>query len=516
VLFNSNEFLFGFLPASLIAFHVLRRMGWHPLSLVVLFCFSLYFYAASSPEYTLLFVGAICVNYVVGNRLAVRPSFALAAAAVAANLAAIAYFKYSAFGVTQANLLLGTDFGIPSVVLPVGISFYTFQNITFIVDAYKGKVKERNFVRYGVFVSFFPHLIAGPIVHHADIMPQFDRLERNSKLDDFAAGVCLFVIGLAKKTMIADPLGALASPMFDAAAAGTAPNLISAWVGELAYTFQIYFDFSAYSDMAYGLAMMFGIRLPANFFSPYKSRSIVEFWRRWHMTLSRLLRDYVYIPLGGNRRGPILRHVNLFATMLIGGLWHGAGWTFVLWGGLHGLYLIVNHAWNSLFRSSVRLGALAPLLTFLAVVVAWVPFRAADLDTTMSVYSAMFGFGTIALPLEVADLVRQLGIDPSVLGIGVYAENYRGDYYFGVAVLVTAALLAFVAPNSIEIMAPSRPVLYADRLLAEAEANSKRSAWRRVRFRPTLLAGGLTGAALMVELMIIDSAARSEFLYFQF
>jgi alginate O-acetyltransferase complex protein AlgI len=316
--------------------------------------------------------------------------------------------------------------------------------------------------------------------------------------------------------MIADPLGALASPMFDAAAAGTAPSLFSAWIAVLAYTFQIYFDFSAYSDMAYALALMFGIRLPANFFSPYKSRSIVEFWRRWHMTLSRLLRDYIYIPLGGNRRGPTWRYVNLLATMLIGGLWHGAGWTFILWGGLHGLYLIVNHAWNSLFGSSVKLGPLAPMLTFLAVAVAWVPFRAQDLETTMSVYTAMFGFGAIALPLEVADLIRHLGIDLSALGIGVYAENYRGDYYFGVAVLIISALIAFLAPNSIQIMAPSRPVLYAERLLAEAEASSKRSAWRRLQFRPTWLAGGLTGTALIAELMIIGSAARSEFLYFHF
>lgn len=516
MLFNSNEFLFAFLPACLLAFHLLRRMGWYPMSLLAMFGFSLYFYAAASAEFALLFVTAICVNYFVGNRLADRPNFLLAAAAVIGNLAVIAYFKYAAFGVTQANLLFGSDFSVPSVILPVGISFYTFQNITFIVDAYKGKVKERSFVRYGVFVSFFPHLIAGPIVHHADIMPQFDKLERNSKLDDFAAGLGLFAIGLAKKTMLADPLGTIASPMFDAAAGGTDPNLVSAWIGVLAYTFQIYFDFSAYSDMAYGLALMFGIRLPANFFSPYKATSIVEFWRRWHMTLSRLLREYVYIPLGGNRRGPLLRYVNLLATMLIGGLWHGAGWTFIIWGALHGFYLIVNHAWNATLGRSIKLGRLGWALTFLAVVLAWVPFRAADLDATISVYSAMFGFGTVALPLEAVDLLRRFGLDPVAWGIGVYAENFRGDYYFGFLVLLTGAVLAFLAPNSIEIMAPARPVLYADAFLAESEARRGTSAWRTFRFRPTLLAGGLTGAFLMIELMIINSAVQSEFLYFQF
>jgi len=513
VLFNSNGFLFAYLPACLLAFHLLRGLGWYSTSLAALFCFSLYFYAASSPQYAIIFIAAICINYAIGSRLAEQPNFLLATCAVIANLGVIAYFKYSAFGVTQANILFGADFSVPSVVLPVGISFYTFQNITFIVDAYKGKVKERSFIRYGLFVSFFPHLIAGPIVHHADIMPQFDRLEKNSKLDDFAAGVCLFVIGMAKKTMLADPLGTLASPMFEAAAAGTAPNLISAWIGVLAYSFQIYFDFSAYSDLACGIALMFGIRLPANFFSPYKSRSIVEFWRRWHMTLSRLLRNYVYIPLGGNRRGPLARYVNLLATMLIGGLWHGAGWTFILWGGLHGLYLIVNHAWSASLGRSIKLGIFAPILTFLAVVISWVPFRAANLDTAHSIYSAMFGLGAIALPLEVTSALRSLGIDPSVWGIGVYAENFRGDYYFSLAILVGAALIAFLASNSIQIMAPARPVLYAEDLLAEARS---RRGWRSPTFRPTMLAGAAAGACLMIELMIINSAVQSEFLYFQF
>ncbi len=516
MLFNSNEFLFGFLPACLIAFHVLRRLGWYPASLACLLCFSLYYYASSSPQFALLFVGAICVNYMIGNYLTTRPSFALAAAAVIANLCVIAYFKYFAFGVAQVNFLLGMDLSVPAVVLPVGISFYTFQNITFIVDAYKRKVKEPNFIRYGVFVSFFPHLIAGPIVHHADIMPQFDRLEKNSKVDDFAAGVCLFAIGMAKKTMIADPLGALGSPMFDGAAAGTDPNLISAWIGALAYTLQIYFDFSAYSDMACGLAMMFGIRLPINFFSPYKSGSIVEFWRRWHMTLSRLLRDYVYIPLGGNRSGPVCRYVNLLATMLIGGLWHGAGWTFVLWGGLHGVYLVINHTWSASFGRTVKLGFLAPVLTFLAVLIAWVPFRSANLETTISIYSAMFGLGTIAIPLEAVDLVRGFGIDPAALGIGVYAENFRVDYYFGVVTLMVAVLIAFLAPNSIEIMSPSRPVLYAENLLAEAEAKCSTASWWRPKYSPTLLAGALTGVVLSIALIVINSAAQSEFLYFQF
>ena len=346
-------------------------------------------------------------------------------------------------------------------MLPVGISFYTFQNITFIVDAYKGKVKEQNFFRYGLFVSFFPHLIAGPIVHHADIMPQFDRLERNSKLDDFAAGVCLFVIGLAKKTMIADPLGALASPMFDAAAAGTAPSLFSAWIGVLAYTFQIYFDFSAYSDMAYGLGA--DVRHPAagQLLLALQVGSIVEFWRRWHMTLSRLLRDYVYIPLGGNRRGPAWRSVNLLATMLIGGLWHGAGWTFILWGGLHGLYLIVNHAWNSLFGSSVRLGPLRATADLpgsrrrLGAVQGARPRHDARPSTLRCSGSARSRchskWRTSCVTSASIYLPWELGFTPrTTVATTTSASPVLIDL---------GALVAFLAPNSIQIMAPSRPVL---------------------------------------------------------
>lgn len=514
MLFNSNEFLFGFLPVALVTFHLLRRTGWTGASLVALFGFSLYFYAKSSPEYAALFVAAIGINYVVGNRLAARPDRALATAAVVANLALIVYFKYSAFGVEQLNALTGGTLAVPAVVLPVGISFYTFQNITFIVDAYRGRVREHSLVRYGVFVSFFPHLIAGPIVHHADIMPQFDRLEKNAKLDDLAAGIGLFAIGLAKKTLIADPLGALASPMFDMAASGAEVNMVSAWIGVLAYSFQIYFDFSAYSDMACGIALMFGIRLPVNFFSPYKAASIIEFWRRWHMTLSRLLREYVYIPLGGNRRGPAMRHVNLMLTMLIGGLWHGAGWTFVLWGGLHGCYLVANHTWRNTLGRRIDLGLLAPCLTFLAVALAWVPFRAVDLDTALRIFEAMAGAGVVALPLEAAQMLRHLGWDPDALGLAVYAENFRADYYLGVGTLVIAALVACLAPNSIQIMAPARPVLYADDLLAEGRKTTP--FWSAFRFRPTTLAGILTGLLLVVEFKIVNSAAQSEFLYFQF
>ena len=278
-----------------------------------------------------------------------RARFALLTAGVGANLAAIGIFKYADFVGRSASALLGSEWIALTLTLPLGISFFTFQQIAFLVDAHREKASSRNLTEYALFVSFFPQLIAGPIVHHSEMLPQFRALRRvGIEAENLAVGVTIFVLGLFKKVMLADRLSAFASPTFAAAEAGIAPFFADAWLSALAFSLQLYFDFSGYSDMAIGLGRMFGIKLPLNFDSPYKAASIVEFWRRWHMTLSRFLRDYLYIPLGGNRRGTTVRHVNLMITMLLGGLWHGAGWTFVLWGGLHGAMLVVNHGWWAL------------------------------------------------------------------------------------------------------------------------------------------------------------------------
>ena len=286
-----------------------------------------------------------------------------------------------------------------NIVLPLGISFFTFQKIALITDAYLGKVERLNALDYMLFVMFFPQLIAGPIVHHSEVMPQF-AARRCVEMSDVALGLTIFVGGLAKKVLFADGAAQFATPVFDAAAAGTAPTFFQAWLGALAYTVQLYFDFSGYSDMAIGAALLFGIRLPINFASPYKATSIIDFWRRWHMTLSRFLRDYLYVPLGGNRRGPARRYMNLGITMVLGGLWHGAGWTFVLWGAMHAGYLGVNHAWRALARRRAFAHRMTPLgnlagggMTFLAVVAAWVVFRAADVPTAGLLLRAMAGFG---------------------------------------------------------------------------------------------------------------------------
>src|ERR1700730_9593431 len=408
MLFNSYPFIFLFLPIVLIGYFSLVRLN-HLAPVIWLALASLVFYSVSNWQFVPLLVASVAFNYVIGRLLITKrwrpvPRFAILTAGVAIDLVVLGTFKYAGFFAANLNAIFSTGFTV-DILLPVGISFYTFTQIAFLVDAYRGNVARYALPHYALFVAYFPHLIAGPILHHKDMIPQFERAA--AKRPDphlILCGLIIFAIGLFKKTCLADgiqPLGALAfgpnSPSFD-----------QAWIGALAYTFQLYFDFSGYSDMAIGISLMFGIFLPLNFNSPYKARNIIDFWRRWHMTLSQFLRDYLYIPLGGNRHGRVLRYVNLMITMLLGGLWHGPAWTFVAWGALHGAYLCINHAWNSLGpKVTPRLAPLANIaaqaLTFIAVVIAWVFFRADSMDSAFYVLSKManptniaFGRGEIA------------------------------------------------------------------------------------------------------------------------
>ena len=383
MLFNTYGFCFVYLPLTLAGFFLAARLS-HRLALGWLGAASLAFYAWWNPPYVLLLLGSILFNYAAGRLLLVKPGRLLLALAVAADLGLLAYFKYANFFLAAAGAQ-----PLGQIILPLGISFFTFTQIAFLVDTAQGLVAEVDFLKYLLFVTYFPHLIAGPILHHRDIMPQFGK-PRVTRFSSHAmtVGLAIFSIGLLKKVICADEVAVFSTPLFDAAQQGTVPGTLAAWQAALAYSLQIYFDFSGYSDMAIGLARMIGVRLPVNFDSPYKAVSIVDFWRRWHITLSRFLRDYLYIPLGGNRHGPVRRYANLLLTMLLGGLWHGANWTFVLWGGLHGLFLLLNHA----------VGKFSRPLTFVAVVVAWVPFRAADLPTAGRILSAMAGFGGATAP----------------------------------------------------------------------------------------------------------------------
>jgi len=495
MLFNSYAFLLGFLPAALLAFHALRRLGLERAALAALVLFSLAFYAWWNPVYLLLLVPLTLATFLVARAIArfrtARPRIAraLTIAAVAGNLLVLGWFKYANFLVDNAAALVGAHWTLAKIVLPLGISFFVFQKIAFLVDAYRGKVDRFDLLEFALFVSFFPQLIAGPIVHHGEVLPQFRELGRERE-PLAALGVTILAIGLAKKVVLADSAATVASPAFDAAAAGATLGAAGAWLGALAYTVQLYFDFSGYSDMAIGAALLFGIRLPLNFASPYRSTNIAEFWHRWHMTLSRFLRDYLYIPLGGNRHGAARRTANLLVTMLLGGLWHGAAWTFVAWGALHGTYLVVHRGWqrtrarvsrSPAGRIEVCAGA---ALTFVAVVVGWVLFRAADLPTAFAILRAMAG------------------------GNGATGDGALPSHDAASAAMVALLLvIAFFAPNTQQITGYRGPA-------TPAAAPASPPAPPTWRWRATPAWASASAAVAAVAMMSLSHV--SEFLYFQF
>jgi D-alanyl-lipoteichoic acid acyltransferase DltB (MBOAT superfamily) len=493
MLFNSYEFLFGFLPLVLIVYFVLGRGASTLAAIGFLTAASFFFYGWWNPVYVALLAGSVVFNYAVGRALLAKRLRALLALGIAGDLVLLGAFKYAGFFATNLNSLAALALPVPQIVLPLGISFFTFTQIAYLVDVYRGEAREYRFINYALFVSFFPHLLAGPVLHHAEVMPQFARRETfRFSAENFAVGLTIFAIGLFKKVILADGVAEFSTPMFDAAKNGATLTFLAAWGGVLAYTFQLYFDFSGYSDMAIGLARLFGIVFPANFNSPYKASSIIDFWRRWHMTLSRFLRDYLYIPLGGGRRGAVRRHVNLMITMLLGGLWHGAGWTFVIWGGLHGLYLVANHVWRAartrwLGRVDVPTGLalwLGRLLTFLAVVVAWVFFRAETLPAAVAILEGMAGLNGVAKA------------DP---------------YWFGAPQLRWLVLMFLVAwglPNVQQLLHRYRPALET------YPGEVSPPYWRRLAWRP--VAGWALATVTLLVVAVINLTRVSEFLYYQF
>ena len=344
-------------------------------------------------------------NYVIGNTLSqsnkeqkkgLNKTFSkksILIFGIVANVSLLGYFKYADFFIENFNLVTNSNIELLHLLLPLAISFFTFQQIAYLVDSYKAETKEYDFLNYALFVTFFPQLIAGPIVHHKEMMPQFANVKNKVKnYRNIALGLFIFSIGLFKKVVIADTFAVWATAGFDTA---TTLNFFEAWATSLSYTFQLYFDFSGYTDMAIGIALLFNIKLPINFNSPYKALNIQDFWRRWHITLSRFLRDYVYIPLGGNKKGSFRTYNNLMATFIIGGFWHGAGWTFIFWGFLHGLALSIHRIWQNLgFKMWTWL---AWLITFNFVNIAWVFFRAKEWDDAIKVLTGMIAIDNIVL-----------------------------------------------------------------------------------------------------------------------
>jgi alginate O-acetyltransferase complex protein AlgI len=505
MLFNTFGFIFVYLPVTLLGFFMLARIS-HAFAAAWLALASIFFYGYWNPAYVGLLLGSIACNYLMGVRIAKAAVRAedkkkkrLLIFALAANLSLLVYYKYFNFFVQNINGIASVDWSLSSIILPLGISFFTFTQIAFIVDTYQGKVREYNFTHYLLFVTYFPHLIAGPVLHHKQMMPQFNSpATYRIGLENIVIGLTFFTIGLAKKVLLADSLAEYATPVFGAVHDGVQPQFFGAWVGALAYTFQLYFDFSGYSDMAIGISKMFGVNLPINFNSPYKAHNIIEFWRRWHMTLSQFLRDYLYIPLGGSRKGPFLRYINLLVTMLLGGLWHGANWTFVIWGGLHGLYLCINHFWQHLLGgASSRIGKyLGILITFLAVVFAWVFFRATNMHEAFVIISGMLGMNGIALPISLAFLGKYTASMPVNIqfiglfnGLNVPPDLLNLFFLFSISFFVVWAL-----PNSQQLLEKARI--------------------QRLPKNRVVLAGISFGFLFILSVLSFNRV--SEFLYFQF
>ncbi|MCB1961107.1 MAG: MBOAT family protein [Rhodocyclaceae bacterium] len=495
MLFTSSTFVFLYLPIVIAGFFLLPA-GWRSVAASWLFAASVFFYGYWMPAYVLLLLGSIVWNYWVGMRIAIAGQRTLNAkrwliVGVSVNLLVLAYFKYAGFLVENVNALTGMHWGFGEIILPIGISFFTFTQIAFLADAYQKGVREYAFAHYGLFVTYFPHLVAGPVLHHAQMMPQFrDASNYHFNAGNFVGGLAIFTIGLFKKIVLADGISPYADAVFNGAETGLTPDTFEAWIGALAYTFQLYFDFSGYSDMAVGLSWMLNIKLPYNFDSPYRALSISDFWRRWHMTLSAFLRDYLYIPLGGNKHGAHRRYANLFVTMLLGGLWHGAAWTFVVWGGLHGMYLAINHAFRATIARSCPTAEgyrayrlLCWLCTFLATLVAWVFFRAESFSAAQSILQAMAHLSESMAPATDAHpLLWNQGLDPA-----------RGILWCFVL-----AAMAFLSPNSNRI---------GETLLARTRTSGSFC---------TFLAGLACTAMIFLVVANATRSAASAFIYFNF
>ncbi len=486
--------------------------GWLALTSVIFY--SIWDYTNLVPLF-----GSIFSNYLFGyqisNTSSKKRKIAIFIPAILFNLILLGYYKYSNF---LGNLLNPDAFMIEkcsTVAIHLGISFFTFTQIAFLVDTYKEKCREYNIVNYILFVTYFPHLIAGPIIHHKEMMPQFTKFAKRAfRWENISLGTSLFMIGLFKKVIIADYFVSDISGIFSQSTGEI--SFLNAWFGTLSYTIQIYFDFSGYSDMALGLSKMFGIKLPVNFNSPYQATSIIDFWRRWHITLSRFLRDYIYIPLGGNRHGEPRKYFNLFLTMFIGGLWHGAGWTFVVWGALHGVLLALNNALNRLtfcLPFSLPQGKftieIKKIGTFIMVALLWVPFRAQDLNSTLNIWKGCLGLNGFYFPETWAQKLGPLTPIITKLGFSLEAISPLFSIY-SIPFLMMALGIALYAPNSIQILGDYKK----DIALFEDHTEIPNSERTLFTWKPTKI-----WAIVMAILSLFSLWCRyevTEFLYFQF
>jgi len=454
MLFNSYEFIFAFLPISFFVYFYLNKKRLTTAAKAWLVFTSLFFYSWWNIMYLPLILISILFNYTITNTMieydkSRRKYFSkksLLHAGLLFNIGLLVYFKYMDFFISNTNTISGSDIELLHIALPLAISFFTLQQITFLIDSYEGLVKEKNFLDYTIFVSFFPQLIAGPIVHHKEMMPQFANVRNKVKnYKNIAIGLFIFSIGLFKKVVIADTFAVWATQGFDVA---TTLNLFEAWTTSLSYTFQLYFDFSGYTDMAIGAALLFNIRLPQNFNSPYKATSMIDFWNRWHMTLTNFITTYIYTPIIRSFN-KLTFHKAMIATVitfLIAGLWHGASWMFVIFGGLNGLGIVVNHYWKIKIKIKIN-KILAWLITFNFVNITFVFFRAKEWNDAIKVLSSMFSLENIVLPDRLENKLSFL----SSYGIefGAWAKNISGDFWTVIWIIIGFALV-LIFNNSIQ------------------------------------------------------------------
>ena len=536
MLFNSTEFLFLFLPIVLGVYYLLFSFKRPMLNVVWLVLASLFFYSYWNIAFVPILAGSLLFNYAFGLALSRNPRKWLLICAIGANILLLGWFKYAGFLADNIDWAFGTGLDFADIALPLAISFYTFQQIAFLVDAYDGEEAETSFLRYSCFVLFFPHVIAGPIVLYKDVRRQLGAAETfRANRSNLVLGLTVFAIGLFKKTCIADAIGPIADTVFAGAEAGIVPAFGEAWVGTLAYAVQLYFDFSGYSEMAIGLGLMFNIRLPINFWSPYRSPSIIEFWSRWHMTLTRFLTTYVYNPIlmaqtrRRMRQGkPMLRRSSFalgpflmllvaptLVTMLLSGLWHGAGWQFLLWGLCHGLMLAVNHGWRA-FRHAYGIGPaigkpfrpLGTVLTFTSVVLALVFFRSASVSEALTMFA---GLGDLS------------GLSSFSLGSSLRT--------FDVVEVSLGLAIIFLLPNALQwIGGFDAPKIDAARIDAARAARGwlpsgirsrlpvRVVAWRPAdwHWQPSLWHGALVGVLVCFAVIRVFSVVPSQFLYFTF
>lgn len=494
MLFNTYQYFLIFLPLCFLLYFSFTRKRLFILSKVFLLVASLFFYCYFKFDYIWILLCSVLFNFTAGSVLSSRIKECshqdllykrlLLFFFIFVNIVTLGFFKYTDFLINDVNLIFGTDFSKPGILLPLAISFFTFQQIAYLVDSYKGFTKEYDFLSYAVFVCFFPQLIAGPIVHHRELIPQFFKARNLLKnYRNIFLGIVIFTIGLVKKALIADKFAIWATSGFDNPAA---LDCLSSWFISLCYTFQLYFDFSGYCDMAIGSALLFNIRLPVNFNSPYKALSIQDFWRRWHITLSSFLRDYLYFPLGGSKKGTARTYVNLFIVFFITGIWHGAGNTFILWGLLHGIAIIIHRAFKNSGLGLPNL--LGWFVTFVFVDIAWVLFRAEDLNQAVIIYSKMFDFLSIN-----SDMI--VNLKPNLKNMGI---NGTAFIYIIIAFIIVTA-----CKNSNELLSA----------IEKSTLIQRYGSYGRV-YRSVIAL--ITAALLLYIILSVIGSEYSEFIYFNF